>query len=192
MIKEIWMPIFGYKGYEASNWGRIKSINYHRTGKEKILRTEKSKTGYLRVGLCKDGKQKKFLVHRLVWGAFNGPIPDNMEINHINEDKTDCRLENLNLMTRTENMNWGTRKERSAKTRSKMVEQYTLDDVYVNTWLNAHIVEKELGHLGFDSGHIWECCSGKRKTHKGYIWKYKEDNSLQDATWKQKQHISLN
>lgn len=101
-----------------------------------------------------------------------------MQINHINEDKTDNRLENLNLMTCKENNNWGTRNERAgksvAKSQSKMVEQYTLNGVHFMTWFSAKGVVEELGHLGYDSAAICKCCKGKQNTHKGYIWKYKE------------------
>lgn len=178
-MTEEWRDIPGYEGlYQASNYGRIKSLNYKRTGKEQLLKPSKESCGYLQVRLYRDGKPKWYKVHRLVWEAFNGPISEGMQINHINEDKTDNRLENCNLMTPKENTNWGTRNERIGvkigKLRSKPVEQYTLDGVYVCTWPSTASVERELGHLGFDQGNISLCCIGKHKTHKGFIWKYAE------------------
>ena len=172
------MPILGYEElYWASNFGRIKSLNYHRTGKEKILRPEKTR-GYLQVLLYKDRKRHMFRVHRIVWEAFNGPIPEGMEVNHVNECTWDNRLENLNLLTHKENNNWGTRNKRAgngiAKSRRKMVNQYTLGGEHIMTWFSAKGVEEELGHLGYYQTAICACCQGKRKTHKGYIWKYKE------------------
>lgn len=185
MIKEIWMPILGYEGlYEASNRGRVRRLNYHHTGKEKILRPGKNSSGYLQVCLYKDGK-KSLLVHRLVWEAFNGPIHKGMQINHLNERKDQNNLENLSLMTAKENTNWGTRNERAgkgvAKSLSKMVEQYTLEGEHIMTWFSVSGVEEELGQLGYNASNISKCCQGKLKTHKGFIWKYKEENSLQDA-----------
>lgn len=187
MIKEIWVPAITWKKgikadftgyYEVSNLGRVKSLGNGKTHKtERILNLGKTRDGYQTIGLCKGGKKKTFRVNRIVWESFNGQIPEGMHVNHINEDKLDNHLDNLNIMSPKENNNWGTRIERL----SKSIIQYTLDGVYVHTWLNTAIVEKELGHLGYDSAHIWECCNGKRKTHKGYIWKYKEENSLRDA-----------
>lgn len=178
-INEVWKPVRGYFNlYEASNYGRVRSLNYNHTGKTRLLSPGKTTGGYLQVVLYKDGKLKGFRVHRLVWEAFNGPIPEGMQINHLSEDKTDNRLENLSLVSAKENNNWGTRNERAgkgvAKAKSKMVEQYTLEGEHIMTWFSARGVERELGHLGVRECAISACCRGKQKTHKGYIWKYAE------------------
>ena len=172
MLKEVWRDIPGYEGmYQVSDLGSVKSLNYKHTGKEKILRPWKERNSYLQVELYKDGKVKRFLVHRLVWIVFNGPIPDGYEVNHINEEKTDCRLANLNLMTRKENVNWGTGIRRRAKTQSKMVEQHTLDGTHTCTWFSTIGIKRE---LGYSMGNISECCNGIRKTAYGFVWKYAE------------------
>ena len=87
MTLEIWKDIDGYEGlYQVSNLGRIKSLNYKRTGRTKLLKLVKS-NGYLDIILYNNGKYKHYLVHRLVAKAFI-PNPDNLpEINHIDEDK---------------------------------------------------------------------------------------------------------
>ena len=167
MIKEIWKPVPGYEGlYWVSDLGRVKSLKH---GKERILRPAKNSRGYLQVVLCKDGKVKRLYVHRLVWIAFNGPIPEGYEVNHISEDKTDCRLANLNLMTHKENNNWGTRNRRAAKALSKMVEQHTLDGNHICTWFSTIGIQRE---LGYSQSYISACCLGKRKTAYGFVWKY--------------------
>lgn len=131
---EEWKDIPNYEGlYQVSNLGRVKSLEKidalgHRL-KEKILKPQINR-GYYRVNLYKNSIQKNYRVHRLVWEAFNGTIPENMHVNHINEIKTDNRLSNLNLMTARENINWGTRNERAGKVlknrkdQSKSVLQY--------------------------------------------------------------------
>ena len=71
MEEEIWKPIKDYEGlYEVSNLGRVKSLNYRGTGKEKILKNSECNNGYLLIGLVKNGKLKTFYVHRLVAEAF--------------------------------------------------------------------------------------------------------------------------
>ena len=102
MQKEIWKVIPGYENYQVSDQGRIK--RYHDGVWYEVKQTVSTKRGnYLRVRLWKDGKGKDYRVHRLVWEVFNGPIPDGLHINHINENVQDNRLSNLNLMTPKEN-----------------------------------------------------------------------------------------
>ena len=173
---EHWKPIPGYEGYMVSDLGRVKSLNYHRTGKEQILIPGKNRKGYLQVQLWKDGKGKRFFAHRLVWFAFNGPIPEGMQINHLNENKEDNRLENLNLMTCKENNNWGTRNERARETLtngkcSKWVIKLSLNNEILHFYPSTMQVERE---LGYSQGHISKCCNGKRKTAYGFVWKYAE------------------
>lgn len=105
IAQEQWKDIFGYDGmYQVSDLGRVRSLKY---GKVRVLRTEKNKDGYLLVGLCKDGKIKHFYVHRLVAQAF---IPNdnifNTEINHINEDKEDNKVSNLEWCDRSYNLRY--------------------------------------------------------------------------------------
>lgn len=68
--------------------------------------------GYCLVNLYKDGKGKTFKVHRLVVTSFIGPIPRGMVVNHINENKLDNRLSNLEICTQKKNMNHGSCKAR--------------------------------------------------------------------------------
>jgi hypothetical protein len=60
--------------------------------------------GYRITNLCKNGRYTKKLIHRLVWEAFNGEIPTRLEVNHKDLDKTNNRLDNLELMTHQENL----------------------------------------------------------------------------------------
>ena len=167
---EIWKEIPNYEGYQVSNLGRVKSLERidalgHRL-KEKILKPQLDGR-YYQVVLCKQSIKKTYRVHRLVWEAFNGQIPEGLQVNHINEVKTDNRLSNLNLMTAKENTNWGSRNERI----SKAVLQFTLDNIFVKEYPSTMQVARE---LGFSCGNIVNCCKGRYKTAYGYIWRYKE------------------
>ena len=173
--KEIWKDIPNYFGlYQVSNLGRVKSFYGL---KEKILKPTITHRGYYLIGLCKNSIVKWYLVHRLVYEAFNGQIPEGLQVNHINEIKSDNRLSNLNLMTCKENVTWGTGIERRAKKqingkKSKPVLQFTLDNILVKEHASVRQAERE---LGFAHANISACCKGKRKQAYNYIWKYKEN-----------------
>ena len=174
MNKELWKPIEGYEGlYEVSNLGRVKSLErFDRLGrkvKEKLLKPKKTENGYLRVNLCKNGIKKPFYVNRLVYSAFVEEIPEGLQVNHIDENKENNSVENLNLMTPKENINWGTHNARMAAAKSKPVE--ALDKISGRV-VYAFPSTMEAGRQGFNSGHVSDCCKGKQKTHKGFIWRY--------------------
>ena len=176
---EIWKDIPNYEGYQVSNFGRVKSLERFKKGKngslasikERILKSLISHNGYYQVILCKNSKARLYYVHRLVYEAFNGQIPEGLQVNHINEIKTDNKLENLNLMTAKENLNWGTRNERIAKKRSKVVLQFDLNNNLVKEYQSIIQAGQE---TGFAFQNICACCKGKLKQAYGYKWRYKE------------------
>lgn len=114
---EIWKPIVGYESsYEVSSLGRVKRISSKdargHLRKERIITQHTTPFGYKQIGLYKNGVEKKFLVHTLVANAFI-PNPDNLsDVNHINEIKSDNRLENLERCNRSYNGSYGTCNER--------------------------------------------------------------------------------
>ena len=191
---ELWRDIRGYEGlYQVSNYGRIRSLDRMVKGRcgglqlkrGKIMILEKGRNGYIRVSLKKDGKYKHHSVHRLVYETFIGTIPEGMQVNHIDEDKTnnfvfvnpdgsvDLEKSNLNLMTPKENINWGTGHERCIAQQCFPILQYTLDGELVREWSSA----QEAGRNGFKQSNVRMCCLGIYKTSKGYIWKYKNPHS---------------
>ena len=108
-----WKDIPGYEGlYQVSNLGEIKSLNYRNTGKEKIIKPRKNKGGYLRVVLCKNGKQKDFLVHRLVAIAFIPNHNNYNQVNHKDENPSNNNVNNLEWCTSKYNSNYGNRNKK--------------------------------------------------------------------------------
>ena len=155
---------------KLSFWGILRSKGKNgslASVKEKILKPGILNNGYYQVGLCKNLKVKKYLIHRLIWETFNGQIPEGYELNHLDEIPSNNRLSNLSLVTHKENINYGTRTEKC----SKPVLQFTLDDILVKEYPSTKQVERE---LGFGQGNIVNCCKGKVKQVYGYIWRYKE------------------
>jgi hypothetical protein len=106
MIEEVWKPCAGYEDcYAISNFGRLaRTATYGRNPKQCWkIRAPALKKGYRTYHMCKDGVRKYRLAHVLVWTTFKGPVPDGLEINHMNGDRDDPALSNLELMTRPEN-----------------------------------------------------------------------------------------
>lgn len=174
-MREIWLPIKDYVGlYEVSNFGNVRSLgNGGSNSKERILRPSEV-WGYLQVVLYKNGKPKHFRVHRLVAEAFLPNWFDDTQVNHIDENKKNNHVDNLEWCDAKYNTNYGTgiyrmiEKQRNGKL-SKPVLQFTKTGEFVKEWPST----SEAGRNGFDKSTICHCCNGKRKYYKGYIWKFK-------------------
>ena len=180
-----------YDNYQVSNLGRVKSLNYNHTGKERVLKPGKDTNGYSIVILSKNKETKLCLVHRLVAETFL-PNPEGKPyINHkiegdegktmnmvifnidgsVNKEKT-----TIEWVTPKENNDYGTHNERISKANtngklSKKVLQYTLDDEFVREWPSV----AECGRNGFCQSSVAKCCRGEQKTHKGFRFMYEED-----------------
>lgn len=252
---EEWRDVVGYEGlYQVSNLGRVKSLErqsasfYQKnqlctyTVKEKICRQSVVR-GYLMTHLSKNCVKGQYKVHRLVAIAFIDNLGNLPQVNHLDENKLNNNVFNLEWCTSKQNNNHGTRNERISKSQkndirySKPILQFTLNGEFVKRWASisdagragydrkaiSNICNKEKGYhtsngylwkfandeteitpyinpafrvvccynekglllkeynsiksacedLGLDSGAVSWCCKGKRKSHKGYIFKYK-------------------
>ena len=113
-MKEIWKDIVGYEGvYQVSNFGRVKRVKTDR-----ILKEFKNTDGYLLVHLYKNKVSSNQRIHRLVAQAFIPNTENKPQVNHIDENKTNNVVSNLEWVTSKENINHGTRNERMSKTQS--------------------------------------------------------------------------
>ena len=104
---EEFRDIVGYEGlYQVSNLGNVKSLGNDKTRKEKILKPSISTCEYLIVRLSKNGKPKTNTIHQLIAMAFlnHTPCGHDLVVDHINDIKTDNRLENLQIITQRNNV----------------------------------------------------------------------------------------
>lgn len=172
MKNEVWKDINGYWGlYKISNYGRVMSLNYLNNGTSEIMKQDTS-NGYCRVILQKNKKTDRVFVHRLVAQHFIDNESNLPQVNHRDENKLNNHVDNLEWCSAKYNSNYGTRLNRLAELRKKPIEQYSLDGKFIRNWSSASDVDCEDCHFR----GISACLRGVQKTHRNYIWKYKEDN----------------
>lgn len=108
---EIWKDVINYNGaYAVSNLGRVKSLNYRRTGKQKIMKQPLNTMGYPIVRLSKNGKTKTRTVHQLVAEAFLNHKPNGYKsvIDHIDENPKNNAVYNLQIISHRKNVSKST------------------------------------------------------------------------------------
>lgn len=160
--------LIDFEKYEISENGTIWS-KY--TGK--YFNGTVQSNGYLQVKLrCKDGTGRQFGMHRVIWYYFNGEIPEEMQVNHIDENKLNNCLFNLNLMSPLENSNWGTRGQRISDTRrNDPAQSYKILRINPSTGeTKIYPSIREAGREGFNRGCIRRCIDGIQETSMGYKW----------------------
>lgn len=189
--KEIWKDVIGYEGlYQVSNFGRIKSLPKEKKTptttfmtKETILNQHKDNGGYFRVMLTKKGKSILKSVHVIVASAFIGER-GNLTVNHKDENKANNNINNLEYLTRAENVRYGTGIIRSAKNRQNnpnigiAVNQFNLDGTFVARYKSASFAIKLNGWKGCGS-NILECCRKKKHTFMGFVWRFDGDTNIE-------------
>lgn len=165
MEKEIWKKIEGFGGnYEISSLGRVKSLY---KGDGSILCQNLKENGYFEVSLSMNGKRTHKYIHRLVAEAF---LKNNGEsdVNHINEIKSDNRVENLQWISHKENINYGSCINKRSEKRYKPVIA-----IYPNGKIE---VIKSIGHaskyLGINCDSIYKSLTNKIDSVKGFKFVY--------------------
>lgn len=158
-----------YSNYEIYSDGSIWSYKY-----KKFLKPWTKKDGYKQVALYDDeGNKKYYYVHRVVYEAVtSSPIPEGYEINHISEAKDENMISNLELVSHKENCNYGTRNTRMKNTLTNGKLSKKVGAFKNNELVLSFPSLMEAQRNGFNIGNISECCNGKRKTHKGFEWRY--------------------
>mgnify|MGYP003480206149 FL=1 len=190
------MPAVGFEWlYEVSSFGRVKSLNYRRTGQEWLLAQSLNWSGYKHV-TCFKGRHRTIRVHVLVGKAFLLNPQNKKTINHINGIKTDNRVENLEWATHKENtqhawktwlckvgennyiLKYNPNKWKFWKNhnRSISVLQLSLNWDLIKVWGSMKMAGE---NLWIGNSEISKCCQWKRcKTAWWFKWMYENKNHL--------------
>lgn len=165
--KEIWLPVVNCDGYHISNLGRVY------TEKRKRLKSiHLDRDGYPIVIFSVNNRPLTKKVHRLVAEAFI-PNPNGLPcVNHKDENKTNNRVDNLEWCTIRQNNIYGTRLERVASKERKAIYKCDRNGNILDKYESITEASKS---VNTDSSNIHQVLSGKRKTARGYVWKYARD-----------------
>ena len=173
--KERWRPIKGFEGrYEVSSLGRVKSLSRAkhipngevRLSTEKILKLGKNPCGYCLAFLYKNNKRKAAQVHRLVANAFIDNPNGLRQVNHIDGDKTNNAVSNLEWCSCKDNIRHANRVLQRG--RGERISQHRRDGSLLRYWSSAGEASEELKISRF---HIRLCVNGVRKSAGGFVWK---------------------
>ena len=164
-VFETFVKIEGFENYEVSNLGKVRNIKSGR-----ILKPRLNKNGYLRHCLSENNKQKYLYLHRIIATAFIDNPDEKPCVNHIDENKLNNDLSNLEWCTVRENNIHGTRTKRAAEKHSIEVIQLDLNDNVLNEFESVAQAERE---TGIDASSISKCCNGKLKSSGDYKWRKK-------------------
>lgn len=177
-MDEMWKPIDGYNGlYEVSNLGRVRNSN------GLVMKQRPRKDGYVRLLLFRNGtgyKYKSEYIHILVAKAFIPNPEGKSEVNHIDANKSNNVVSNLEWVTRRENhfhaVAMGLKPESPTKGKSydenpcvKPVYQYDIHGNFLRKWKSRR--EAAVFYNGIPNG-ISCAMNGVHKTYKGFIWKH--------------------
>ena len=164
-VFEAFVKIDGFENYEVSNLGKVRNIKSGRILKPWII-----PNGYLVHQLCENNKKKNLLLHRIIATAFIDNPEKKPQVNHIDENKLNNDLSNLEWCTERENAIHGTRTKRVAEKLSQKVIQLDLNDNILNVFKSMRQAERE---TGIDATSISACCNGKRKSAGRFKWRRK-------------------
>lgn len=183
-MKTTWKDIKNFEGlYKINNKGEIYS-----TKSNKKIKPIKQHTGYYHVSLCKNGKIYQKRVHRLVAQTFIPNFLNKPDVNHIDMNKSNNCVENLEWVTKKENNQKmfkikppRTNTEKRKKTQLENIKKATeKNKKKVGQFKNGKLIKiydsiTSVGkELKIDTSHISSCCKGKPnyKTSHGFEWKY--------------------
>lgn len=175
-LVEIWKDIENYPNYQVSNFGYVRCTNYHREHRTHLLAFIPDSDGYLQVKLCKNGIVKFKRVHRLVAEAFIENKTNKEQVNHIDGNKTNNAITNLEWATSKENMHHAFKTGLMANvykprpTMSKIVYQFDNNKKLIKKWNSLREIEKK---LNISHSTISYACKNKKQKLNSF-WSFGE------------------
>lgn len=189
METEIWKDIPGYEGlYQVSSFGRVRGVerivksknNSTKTILQKPLKISKYKIGYEYICLSKFGVRIKNKIHRIVASAFIENPLNKREVNHIDGNKSNNNVSNLEWATSSENQqhayNTGLQKSLNylrvgcKNSNSKIVQKLSLNKELIEEYECVRIAAEI---HGISNSLLSESCRNERYKTKGFLWRYK-------------------
>jgi len=170
-MEEIWKDVVNYEGlYQVSNLGNIRFLQKggKKLLKEKICKPSLDSSGYRQIILTKNKKRKSFKVHRLVAIAFIPNINNLPQINHLDENKQNNNVNNLEWCTILHNSRYGTRPIRCSLHWKKRVKQIQ-NGIIIKEYDSLKEAEK---NTNIKYQQISACCRKINHSAGGYEWKY--------------------
>lgn len=186
LSSEKWVDIVGYESlYQISSLGRVRSCDKTiemvdgrmRHDKGKLLKTSIVRN-YECITLYHNSKSKSFKVHRLVASAFIPNTHNLPQVNHIDENKLNNRVGNLEWVTALENNRHSNIAARwlscGTEASKKPVLQYDLLGSLVDEYESASEAARQIGKPQGRSS-ICKCCNGTQKKYSNFIWRWKHE-----------------
>lgn len=190
MNKEIWKDVKDFEGfYQVSNLGNIRSIPRNGTVKNYRILKPNNVKGYYQVSLQKKGKKKYMKVHRLVAEAFIENTQNKREVNHIDGNKLNNKLTNLEWVTSSENQKHAFKiglqkphpKYGKENICSKKINQYDLNGKFIKTW---DCIREASDFVKVSTTSIINCCKKKQHTAANFFWEYVDGyQKLEKGRW---------
>ena len=187
---EIWKDINGYEGlYQVSNFGNVRSLDRYVIGKDgvekhfkgKMMAKTKGTDGYCLVRLSKDCIAKTYKIHRLVMTTFK-PLDDytDMEVNHIDCDRTNNRLDNLEWTTHIDNVRHSSKKGHYSKYKGSKYPKSNFTDEQIKIIRTMYKMGWSISQIVFE---IYQITSSDNRME--YSRKYALiSNIVRYKTWK--------